>query len=42
MCGVSYAYVCRILCGFPAGELATIKIQRAASRLLESERKHAG
>ncbi len=42
MAGVSYAYVCRILCGTQdAGELAQIKIDRAVARLLESERPRA-
>jgi predicted transcriptional regulator len=41
MAGVSYAYVCRILCGLQVGELAQMKLERAVTRLLESERPRA-
>jgi transcriptional regulator with XRE-family HTH domain len=40
--GLGRCYVSRILCGYPAGELATIKIQRAIAHLgLDQEVRRA-
>jgi hypothetical protein len=41
--GLNPHYVSRILCGFPAGELATLKLERGLRQLgLEGELQRAG